>query len=137
MNILLLGRISILIGIGIGLIAWWTTAIHIGDPNYVLIDASTAKPTHPWHHNFHEVLGDLAAMTIFLLVFFGPARFRIPETWLITLILMIGYYIAFWIGTPFIPELASDRWTGEAIHIGMTAFSLAALFITKSEFTSK
>jgi len=134
MNKLTLGRVLLLIGLGIGLIAWWTTFIHIGDPDYVLVESSPAVSTHPWHHNFREVMGDLAAMAVFLLIFFGAERYRTKETWLITLILMIGYYAAFWVGTPFLPELASDRWTGEIVHIGMTVFSLAGLFIAKSEF---
>lgn len=134
MNTLTIGRILLGIGIVIGLISWWTTLIHIGDPAYVLIDASPAASTHPWHHNFREVTGDLAAMIVFLLIFFGPVRFRTPESWTLALILMVGYYAAFWVGTPFLPELGSDTWRGEAIHIGMSAFSVAGLLVAKSAF---
>ena len=128
------GRILLIIGLAIGLIAWWTTFRHIGNPDYLLVETSRAEPTHPWHHNFREVFGDLAAMIVFLLIFFGPARYRTSETWTITLILMLGYYAAFWIGTPFLPELASDTWRAEIIHISMAAFSVAALFIAKQAF---
>lgn len=134
MNRLLVGRIFLVIGLTIGLIAWWTTFVHIGDPNYVLIDAFAGSKHHPWHHNFREVIGDLAAMAVFLLIFFGEARYRTKETWNITFILMTGYYAAFWVGTPFLPELASDTWTSELVHIGMAAFSIAGLLIAKSEF---
>lgn len=134
MNSLTLGRALLTVGIAIGLISWWTTMVHIGNPNYVLVDTSPAVSTHPWHHNFREILGDLAAMVVFCLVFFGPARFRTPETWLVLLILMIGYYSGFWIGTPFLPELASDTWRGEAIHLGMSGFSVLGLFVARRAF---
>lgn len=114
------------------------TLSHIGDPNYLLIvgmdEGEPIIRTHAWYHAFREAIGDVAAMSILLLVFFGPKRFRNPQTWLISLLVMIGYYAPFWIGAPFSEGLRSPNWGAELVHIVMVVLSGSALFIVRPVF---
>jgi hypothetical protein len=138
MNRLLSSRTLLLLGLGIGLISFSGTISHIGDPNYLLVagieEGEPIIRTHAWYHALREAAGDVAAMAILLLVFFGPERFRTPQTWLISLLLMVGYYAPFWIGAPFSEGLASPSWEAEIVHIIMAALSGAALVVGRPIF---
>ena len=121
-------------GLSIGLISWKESVDHIGDPTFVLPSESRGGPTHGWYHVFREVCGDAAKMAAFLMVFFGPARYRTPETWWIVFALMLGYYGPFWAGEPILAELSAPNRRANAVHVAMAFFSLAALFVSHAEF---
>ncbi len=131
---LTIGRILLIIGLIIGLKSWQMTIQHVGDPTYILISEFTKGSTHAWYHAFREAIGDLAAMVILLLTFLGGVSCRTPITWYNCLILMVGYYAPFWIGTPFVPELAAPHMKAEIIHILMAFFPTVGLFVSRSEF---
>lgn len=131
---LTIGRVLLVAGLLIGLKSWWMTIQHVGDPSYLLISAFNKGETHAWYHAFRESLGDVASMVILLLTFFSNDRYRTPETWIICLIVMLGYYAPFWIGTPFNAELAAPHLKAELIHIGMAGFSLAGLIVARPKF---
>ena len=136
MSRLTLSRILLFAGLTFGMISFFATIGHIGDPNYLLIEGvGESEPiTHAWYHALREATGDVAAMSILILVFFGPERFRNSQTWLISLLLMIGYYAPFWIGAPFSEGMTSPNLGAEIVHIVMAALSIAALFVGKPFF---
>ena len=128
-----LARVLIVIGIGIGLLSWRESVGHIGNANF-LAPAYPLGPTHAWYHVFRVVCGDVAKMAVFLLIFFGPKRWRTPVTWTIALALMLGYYAPFWIGEPFLPALAAPNLPAAVVHILMAVFAFAALFVARPSF---
>lgn len=134
MKQLTLSRIFVVLGLLIGLKSWWMTMQHVGDVQYALIPEFTKGATHAWYHAFREALGDVAAMLVFLTIFFGSSSFRTKATWWICLIVMLGYYLPFWVGTPFLPELAAPHLKAEIIHILMAFFPLVGLLIARKDF---
>lgn len=135
MSKLMISRILLLAGLAIGMISWSMTIGHVADPAYLLVEGGEENPTHAWYHAFREAIGDLAAITIMITIFFGPDRWRTRETWTVSLLLMCGYYAPFWIGTPFVPELAAPHIMAELVHIVMAALPLSALFLARANFT--
>ncbi len=125
---LMVSRVLIALGTGIGLLSWKESVDHIGSPDF-LVPAYALGVTHSWYHVFREVCGDVAKMAVLLLLFFGSARWRTPATWWIGLVLMLGYYAPFWIGTPFLSALTAPNGTAEAIHVAMALFAAAALML--------
>lgn len=136
MKKLTISRILLVLGILVGMISLSMTIGHVGDPAYLLIEHPEEEATHAWYHAFREAIGDIAAIVVMLSVFFGPAKWRTRETWLISLTLMFGYYAPFWIGTPFIPELAAPHLAAELVHIVMAILPVSALFISRQEFSN-
>ncbi|WP_420430377.1 hypothetical protein [Kordiimonas sp.] len=134
MNRLMMGRGLLAIGMLVGTLSWAKTISHVGDPAYLLIGGGDEAATHAWYHAFREAFGDMAAVLILLAVFFGPEKWRTPQTWVISMVLMAGYYAPFWVGTPFIPELAAPHILAEVVHVIMAAFPLCALFISRQNF---
>ena len=124
-------------GLAIGLVSWRESVAHLGDPSFVLPPGFPEGTKHAQYHVFREVCGDVAKMAVFLLVFFGPARYRTPQTWRIVLILMIGYYAPFWVGKPFLRELSAPNRVASAAHVAMAAFAFAALLTSRPRFRSK
>lgn len=129
-----IARVLLLIGLAIGLKSWWMTISHVGSPSYILVPEFSKGIYHAWYHAFREAIGDVASIVILVLVFFGNSSWRTPKTWWICLILMIGYYSPFWIGTPFLAELAAPHMTAELVHIGMAIFPAIGLFLAKDTF---
>ncbi|WP_276390742.1 hypothetical protein [Eudoraea chungangensis] len=129
-----IARTLLIIGLIVGLKSWWQTFSHIGDESYILIPEFTKGKYHAWYHAFREAVGDLSAMLILLVLFFGKKSWRTPNSWWIGLILIIGYYAPFWIGTPFVPELAAPHMTAEMIHLGMAIPPIIGLFLAKKYF---
>lgn len=130
-------RVSLVLGLLIGLGSWWETVTHIGNPAYVLPATFPEGSTHAWYHAFREVCGDVAHMAIFLAVFFGPSRLRTPDIWWITFILMVGYYAPFWIGEPFLPDLAAPNTVASLVHILMAAFAFLGLVLAWPNFMQR
>ena len=129
-----IARVLLFIGLMIGLKSWWQTISHIGDESYLLVSEFTKGKYHAWYHAFREAIGDLSAITILCLIFFGKATWRTPKSWWVCLILIIGYYAPFWIGNPFVAELAAPNMTAEMIHLGMAIPPTIALFLAKKYF---
>ena len=115
-----LARVSLVLGLGIGLLSWKETVGHIGNADFV-VPAYALGAGHAWYHVFREACGDVAKMVVFLLVFFGPTRWRTPVTWWIGFVLMVGYYAPFWLGAPFLPELSAPNAIAHATHVAMAA----------------
>ncbi|APD08175.1 hypothetical protein UJ101_02677 [Flavobacteriaceae bacterium UJ101] len=132
-----IARVLIVIGFIIGLKSWWQTISHINDESYTLIPEFTKGKYHAWYHAFREAIGDLSVMTIILILFFGKKSWRTPITWWISFILLIGYYAPFWIGTPFVPQLAAPHLTAELVHLGMAIPPFIGLLIAKKYFNIK
>ena len=123
-----LARILLALGLAIGLLSWKESVNHIGNPNFLVLSYPLG-PAHSWYHVFREACGDVAKMTVFLLVFFGPSRWRIPITWWTCFALMLGYYAPFWIGAPWLPELVAPNRFANAVHAGMAVFAFLGLIV--------
>lgn len=89
---------------------------------------------HSWYHALREGFGDVASILAVLLVFMGPARYRNPSSWWVCLILLLGYYLPFWAGMPFVPELRAPSLGAELNHIGQAVLALAGLFYARVLF---
>lgn len=137
MNQLIISRVLVVLGLIVGLKSWWMTMQHVGDLQYVLTPEFTKGTTHAWYHAFRESMGDIAAMFVILTVFFGSRSFRTKATWWVCLIIMLGYYLPFWIGTPFLPELAAPHLKAEVIHILMALFPLSGLLLARKSFLNE
>ena len=129
-----LARILLLAGFFIGCLSLTQTLSHVGDPTFMLVAEFEDAKTHAWYHTFREGLGDIAAMAVILLLFFGRDSVRQPLTWQISVILMAGYYAPFWVGMPFLEGLSAPHMRAELGHILMASFSLCGLFLAKREF---
>jgi hypothetical protein len=130
---LTIARVLLLVGLGIGLLSWREAVDHIGNADF-LVPAYPLGATHSWYHVFREVCGDVAKMTVFLLLFFGSPRWRTPTSWWIGLVLMLGYYAPFWIGEPFLPELSAPNNAAAIVHIVMALFAFSALIVVRPAF---
>jgi len=73
-------------------------------------------------------------MVVILMLLFGKPQNRTPFTWLLSLLLMLGYYAPFWIGTPFLGQLSAPNIGAEIVHIVMAVLALGGLAIVRSEF---
>lgn len=134
MNKLNIARVLILIGIVVGLESLWQTFNHIGDPLFRISVDHPGGADHAWYHALREFVGDIATITILLVVFFGKSWFRSPATWYLTLIALIGYYAPFWVGMPFNSSLAAPTLEAEIRHIIQAAVPLGALFLARGAF---
>lgn len=104
-------RVLVIIGFLAGYGSVGSTFEHIGDERFL--------PTHVWYHFFREGIGDVATMVAILVILFAAPRFRTPIVWWLMLILMLGFYGPFWIGMPFMAELAAPSMTAEIVHLSM------------------
>ncbi len=106
------------------------TFAHIGNENTRLINSST----HSWHHFFREGFGDLGAMAAILVILFAAPRFRSPTMWWVMLILMFGFYAPFWVGTPFMAELAAPSMSAEIAHLQTAVPAVLGCFLARRHF---
>ena len=105
------------------------TFSHIGN--------STLGPGHTWYHFLREVGLDIGALSALLIILFSAPRYRTPVTWWIELTLMLGYYLPYWIGMPFMAELSPPGGLGSQAdwyHIIQAALPLVALFVARRHF---
>jgi hypothetical protein len=119
-------RILIILGFLAGYVPVGSTFGHIGDATY--------SPTHSWHHFFREGFGDLGAMVAILVIVFAAPQYRTPVAWWVMLILMIGFYAPFWVGTPFMAELAAPSMAAEIAHLRMAVPSVLGCFLAYRHF---
>lgn len=92
---------------------------------------------HTWYHFFREVGLDIGALSGMLIILFAAPRFRTPVTWWVALVLMAGYYSPYWIGMPFMAELAPPGGLlsrADWNHIIQAFFPLLGLFLARRHF---
>jgi hypothetical protein len=128
------GRVLIIAGFLLGWGSLSATVGHIGNSAFLLTPDAPLTPTHSWHHFFRELGGDFGAMIGILVIVFATPRFRTPVTWWVMLILMVGFYAPFWVGVPFLPELAAPTMDAEINHLMMAVPTLLGGFLIKRHF---
>jgi hypothetical protein len=129
-----IARALLVFGFLYGLTSLLATFNHIGDPAYLVQESFGGGQAHSWYHALREAFGDIATIMVVLFVFFADARVRQPATWWICLVLLLGYYLPYWAGMPFIAELAAPSLQAELNHIIQAAFALAGLFCARKDF---
>ena len=129
-----IGRALTVFGFVVGLRSVLFTWEHIGDERFLLTSESYLAVTHGWHHFFREVFGDFGAMIGVCLLLWAPPQLRRPTAWWVMLVLLLGFYAPFWVGTPFMPELAAPSLGAEIQHLVMAVPPLAALFVVRREY---
>ena len=107
---------------------------HIGNNRFLLTPEATLDVTHSWHHFLREGFGDLGAMVALLVILFVAPRYRSPAMWWVMLILMVGLYAPFWVGVPFMAELAAPSMNAEIAHLSMAVPSLLGCFLAKRHY---
>ncbi len=124
-------RVLVILGFLFGWNSLSATAGHIGNPQTMFVGG---LQTHSWQHFLRELGGDFGAMAAILLILFSAQRVRTPATWWVVLILMIGFYAPFWVGTPFMQELGAPSWPAERNHLMMAIPALLGCFLAKRHF---
>jgi hypothetical protein len=123
----------------VGFLAGWNslsaTVGHVGNQAFLLVESAAVVQTHSWHHFFRELGGDFGAMAAILVILFSAPRFRTPVTWWVMLILMIGFYAPFWVGVPFMAELAAPDMDAEINHLSMAIPALIGCLLARRHFT--
>jgi len=127
-------RVLVIIGFLAGYIPVGSTFRHIGDDAFLLTSEAYLDVTHSWHHFLREGFGDLGAMVAILAILFVAPRYRNPPMWWVMLILMVAFYAPFWVGVPFMAELAAPNMGAEIAHLSMAVPSLLACFLAKRHF---
>jgi len=124
----------VIIGFLAGYVPVGSTFRHIGNDRFLLTPEANLDVTHSWHHFFREGFGDLGAMVAILAILFVAPQYRNPAMWWVMLILMIGFYAPFWVGVPFMAELAAPSMNAEIAHLSMAVPSLLGCFLAKRHF---
>lgn len=129
-----IGRGLIVAGFLAGYNSIGATVRHLGNDAFLLVSNSPNGPTHSWHHFLRELGGDFGAMAAILVIVFAAPRYRTPVTWWVMLILMIGFYAPFWIGTPFDPAYGAPSMSAEINHLMMAIPPLIGCFVLWPHF---
>ena len=128
------GRVLIVAGFLAGYNSIGATVRHLGSDAFLLVAESPNGPTHSWHHFLRELGGDFGAMAAILVIVFAPANYRTPVTWWVMLILMVGFYAPFWVGTPFDPAYGAPNMGAEINHLMMAIPPLIGCFLLWPRF---
>ncbi|MDG2175667.1 MAG: hypothetical protein P8M72_06010 [Gammaproteobacteria bacterium] len=134
LNRLQVGRGLIIIGFLAGYNSISATVRHLGNDVFLLVAASPNGPAHSWHHFLRELGGDFGAMAAILLIIFAAPRNRTSTAWWVMLILMIGFYAPFWVGTPFNSAYGAPNMSAEINHLMMAIPTLIGCFVIRSHF---
>jgi hypothetical protein len=129
-------RILIIVGFLLGWNSISATVGHVGNDLFLLTDGAPLARTHSWHHFLRELGGDFGAMAAILVMIFAAPRYRTSVAWWVILILMIGFYAPFWVGTPFNPALGAPNTAAEINHLSMAIPALLGCFLAKRHFTA-
>lgn len=129
-----IARVLTIFGFVVGLRSVGFTWDHIGNAGFVLTSESRLAVEHSWHHFFREVFGDAAAMIVVLMMLYVPQQLRQPIVWWSMLILLLGFYAPFWVGTPFMAELGAPSMDAEIQHLIMAVPPLVGLFLCRSYY---
>ena len=124
----------VIIGFLAGYVPVGATFRHIGNDFFLLTPEAYLDVTHSWHHFLREGFGDLGAMVAILAILFVAPQYRNPAMWWVMVILMIGFYAPFWVGVPFMAELAAPDMAAEIAHLGMAVPSLVGCFLARRHF---
>jgi hypothetical protein len=133
------GRALIIVGFLAGYNSLSATVGHLGSDVFLLVAESPGGQTHSWHHFLRELGGDFGAMIAIIVIIFAAPKYRSPLTWWVMLILMIGFYAPFWIGTPFDRAYGAPDLAAEINHLIMAVppligcFALLPHFFTSTE----
>ena len=128
------GRVLIIAGFLAGYNSIGATVRHLGNEAYLLVAESPTGQTHSWHHFLRELGGDFGAMIAILVIVFAAPKYRTPVAWWVMLILMVGFYAPFWIGTPFDPAYGAPNMSAEINHLIMAIPPLIGCFAIRSHF---
>lgn len=134
LNRLQVGRGLIILGFLAGYNSIGATVGHLGSDVFLLVADSPNGPTHSWHHFLRELGGDFGAMVAILVIIFASARDRTMNAWWVMLILMIGFYAPFWVGTPFDPAYGAPSLAAEINHLIMAVPPVIGCFVLRREF---
>jgi hypothetical protein len=126
------GRVLVIAGFLLGYNSLNATVTHVGNDAFLLVGGTQ---THSWHHFVRELGGDFGAMVAILVILFAAQRFRTSAAWWVMLILMVGFYAPFWVGTPFMPELGAPNMAAEINHLMMAIPALLGCFLSKRHFS--
>lgn len=137
LNRLNIGRLLLVAGLVVGWESLFQTFNHVGDPRFMISATHPGGEHHAWYHALREAFGDIAIIISLLLVFFAPEKWRSALTWWIALVLMLGYYLPFWVGMPFIPELRAPTFNAEIRHIAQAVLAFIGLFVVRPYFSQK
>ena len=129
-----IARGLVIIGFLAGYVPVGATFRHIGNDRFLLTPDAYLDVTHSWHHFLREGFGDIGAMVAILVILFAAQRYRNPAMWWVMLVLMIGFYAPFWVGVPFMAELAAPNMAAEIAHLSMAVPSLLGCFLAKRHF---
>jgi hypothetical protein len=127
-------RIFVIAGFLLGWNSLSATVTHVGSDLFLLVPDAPVAQTHSWHHFFRELGGDFGAMAAILVILFAVPKYRTPVTWWVMLILMIGFYAPFWIGVPFMAELAAPNASAEINHLMMAIPAFIGCFLAWPHF---
>jgi hypothetical protein len=127
-------RILIIAGFLLGWNSIGATIGHVGSDLFLLTDDAPLTATHSWHHFLRELGGDFGAMAAILVMIFAAPKYRTTVAWWVMLILMIGFYAPFWVGTPFNPALGAPNMGAEINHLSMAIPALIGCFLAKPYF---
>lgn len=128
------GRALTVFGFVIGLRSVLLTWGHIGSDLFLLTPEAPLAVSHSWHHYFREVFGDFGAMIGVCILLWAPPQFRGPAIWWTMLVLLMGFYAPFWVGVPFMAELAAPSLNAEIQHVVMAVPPLIGLFVVRREY---
>ena len=128
------GRGLIIAGFLLGYNSIGATVRHLGNDAFLLVADSPNGPTHSWHHFLRELGGDFGAMAAILVIVFAAPRFRTRVAWWVMLILMIGFYAPFWVGTPFDAAYGAPNMSAEINHLMMAIPPLVGCFLLLPHF---
>ena len=129
-----IARALTVFGFAVGLRSVYITWAHIGSDLFLLTPQAPLAVTHSWHHFLREVFGDFGAMIGVLMLLWAPQRLRSPLVWWTMLVLLLAFYAPFWIGTPFMIELAAPNMDAEIQHLIMAVPPLLGVFLVKREY---
>ena len=127
-------RVLVIMGFLLGYGSLGATIGHVGNDLFLLVEGAPVVQTHSWHHFFRELGGDFGAMAAILLILFAAPRFRTPVTWWAVVILMAGFYAPFWIGVPFMAELAAPDMDAEINHLSMAIPAVLGCILARRHF---
>jgi hypothetical protein len=134
LNSIWVPRALIVIGFALGWNSLSATVGHLGNDLFLLTPNAPLTPTHSWHHFLRELGGDFGAMAAILLMVFAAPRFRTSLAWWVMLILMLGFYAPFWVGTPFDAAYGAPNMSAEINHLMMAIPALLGCLLAKPHF---
>ena len=127
-------RILVIVGFLAGWNSLGATFAHLGNDTFLLTPESPITQTHSWHHIMRELGAQFGTMAAILLILFAPPRQRTSVAWWVMLVLMLGFYGAFWIGIPFNPAYGAPNMDAEINHLSMAIPALLGAFLARRHY---